>query len=290
MKSISDMWLIQIEITNACHLRCANCTRFTGHHSKPFFMDLEMVERAIDSLKDFPGGVGIIGGEPTLHPQFEEICLILKKKIKKKKRWLWTSGHKWETHERMIKKVFGNNVFYNDHSEEDQTHQPILISIDEVVEDKECMWNLIDNCWIQNYWSASITPKGGFFCEVAAAMDMLFDGPGGFEIKKGWWRKSPEEFIDQIKEACPNCSAALPLPEFSNKACDMISPRNLERLKRIGSPRISDPSEYKLFKENLSVEQINKYKENWKPWHYLGEDQVRSSSVSLYGNLKKHGC
>ena len=50
MRPIRDMWFIQIEVTNACHMHCADCTRFVGHHKKPFFMDLPMIEKAIDSL------------------------------------------------------------------------------------------------------------------------------------------------------------------------------------------------------------------------------------------------
>ena len=73
MKAIRDMWLIQIEITNSCFLECPNCTRFIGHNEKPFFMDLQMVEKAIDSLEGFPGSIGIMGGEATLHPKFFEI-------------------------------------------------------------------------------------------------------------------------------------------------------------------------------------------------------------------------
>ena len=34
-------------------------------------------------------------------------------------------------------------------------------------------------------WSASITPKGAFR-EVAASLDYLLDGPGGYPIEKGW--------------------------------------------------------------------------------------------------------
>ena len=41
MKSPKDMKIIQIDITNACINRCSNCTRFCGHHTRPFFMDFE---------------------------------------------------------------------------------------------------------------------------------------------------------------------------------------------------------------------------------------------------------
>ncbi|HIE36324.1 MAG TPA: 4Fe-4S cluster-binding domain-containing protein [Candidatus Omnitrophica bacterium] len=86
MKAIKDMWLIQIEITNG----------FVGHHKKTYFIDLEMIEKAIDSLEGFEGGIGIMGGEPAFHPKFVEICKLLQKKVPPEKRYLWTTGYKWE--------------------------------------------------------------------------------------------------------------------------------------------------------------------------------------------------
>ncbi|XME04395.1 radical SAM protein [Lachnospiraceae bacterium C1.1] len=64
-------------MTNACNLRCSNCTRFCGNHKKPFLMDIETFRKAVDSLKDFDGVTGIIGGEPTLHPDFENFALYM---------------------------------------------------------------------------------------------------------------------------------------------------------------------------------------------------------------------
>ena len=36
MRDLAEMHTIHVEVTNACHLRCANCTRHVGHHKKPF--------------------------------------------------------------------------------------------------------------------------------------------------------------------------------------------------------------------------------------------------------------
>ena len=93
-----------------------------------------------------------------------------------------------------------DRIAYNEHSTPGGKHTPLLVSIDEVVEDKKLMWEMIDNCWIQSQWSASITPKGGFFCEVAASLDYLFEGPGGYEIKKGWWKKNQKIFKIRLKD------------------------------------------------------------------------------------------
>ena len=93
-----------------------------------------------------------------------------------------------------------DRIAYNEHSTPGGKHTPLLVSIDEVVEDKKLMWEMIDNCWIQSQWSASITPKGGFFCEVAASLDYLFEGPGGYEIKKAGGRKNQKIFKIRLKD------------------------------------------------------------------------------------------
>lgn len=286
MIPLYQMKLIQIEVTNACHLQCANCTRFMGHHRKSFFMDPAMVAKGIDSLDGYEGGIGLMGGEPTLHPQFREICKIYQKMIpNRRKRELWTAGYKWDEYYDIIHETFDKDLIaYNDHSDPDEgTHQPLLVAISEVIEDKRLMWKLIDNCWVQQRWSASITPRGCFFCEVAAAQDYIFNGPGGWPIEKGWWKKTPEQFQDQMKRCCVNCSACLPIPVPNNhEPFDMMSPGNVERLKAAGSPKCL-AGRYKV----ADIAAIRKYvgdtdgapgkdrgslasHPDWTPWCYRG--------------------
>ena len=202
MKAVRDKNLIQIEITNACINECANCTRFVGHHKKPYYMDLKMVEQAINSLEGSHKWIGIMGGEPTKHPNFAEICRLMQKKVPKAKRVLYTTGYKWGQYRSIIKKTFGVNVHLNNHKDLSQKHQPMLLSIEDMVPNQELAEKLINNCWVDQRWSASINPKGCFFCEIAAAQDILFEGPGGLPIKKGWWKNPPQCFADQIKRHC----------------------------------------------------------------------------------------
>jgi len=264
--------VIQIEITNACNLQCSQCTRFVGHHKKPFFMDLDMVAKAIDSLEGYPGQIGIMGGEPTLHPQFKEICGLVEKMIpNRRQRALWTNGLNWEKYKEIINKVFDPDmIVYNDHKDmEVGEHQPLLVAAGEILEDRELMWRLIGNCWVQWRWSASITPKGGFFCEVAAAQDYLFDGPGGYALEKGWWNKNPNEFMDQVKRYCPNCGGAVPMERVSSHAAyDLVSPKNAERLKTLDSPKFARGN-YKIFDKKLTEEDVERVvKAGWTPWSH----------------------
>ena len=272
MRALYEAKLIQIEVTNRCWLSCANCTRFVGHHKKPFIMDLDTVEKALQSLEGFSGNVGLMGGEPTLHPQFPEICNLYQKYFPREKRQLWTSGYRWNEYRNLIEETFDKDrghISYNDHSEEDEGfHQPLLISADEIIEDKELMWKLIDKCWVQTRWSPSITPKGCFFCEVAAAADILFDGPGGYPIEKGWWRRDPKDFWDQIERYCKDCSAAIPFEiPSSHQKFDLISSRNLERLKKIGSPKALHGN-FIVYDKPYTYDDYLRFVKKWAPGKY----------------------
>lgn len=77
MKSPQHMNIIEIDNTNVCDKHCSNCTRLCGHHKKLFFMDFDTFKRAVDSLDGFQGSRNIMGGEPTLHPEFERFVRYL---------------------------------------------------------------------------------------------------------------------------------------------------------------------------------------------------------------------
>lgn len=279
MKSPADMKVIQIEITNACPKRCSNCTRFCGHHTKPFFMDFDTFKQAVDSMKGFKGIVGIMGGEPTIHPEFDKFVRYYRDNVGyddfstacyepssnfvnhilanayhvdySNQRGLWTSVNpKYYEHFELIQDTFGYQLV-NDHSNPSM-HETLMVTRKELGIPDDVWTKLRDNCWVQTLWSASITPKGAFFCEVAAALDVLFDGPGGWKIEPGWWKRKPADFADQL-HWCEMCSAALPMPKRNaNEETDDVSPLWHEKLVQIESPKLKkglvhqfDPKSYK---------------------------------------------
>jgi hypothetical protein len=281
MRSPKDMRIIQIDITNACVHQCSNCTRFCGHHRKPYFMDYDTFKRAVNSFEGFNGCVGVMGGEPTLHPEFARFTEYIKEHYpsshnlectrnpmlnfseyihdknyildetlnRRKGPGLWSSVcHSYYHNFELIQDVYSfQNI--NDHAN-DSLHQPMLASRKEMgIADDEWV-NIRDNCIIQNQWSATITPKGAFFCEVAAALDTLFEGPGGWKIEPGWWMREPHEFGDQLKW-CEICGGALfHSGRISNEEIDDVSPKLYEMLEKVGSPKLSRGKVIKMGYEN----------------------------------------
>lgn len=286
MKSPSKMRNLQIDITNACVHQCSNCTRFCGHHKKPYFMDFETFKKAVDSYDGWDGCVGIIGGEPTLHPEFEKFVEYLREKrigkqlqLSRKpiinmqehvytellnnpmhyRMGLWsTLNLGYYRHFEVINDSF-DMQFLNDHDNK-CLHQAILVSRKELgISDKDFLQKR-DNCFAQNYWSATITPKGAFFCEVAAHLDMLFNGPGGWKIEKGWYNRTPDEFGDQL-QWCEMCGLCLDVPQrISCDERDDITPLMLEKLKSVESPKIKRGKYVILSPESYKKDKFKSFK------------------------------
>lgn len=278
MRSPADMEFIQIDITNACNMRCSNCTRFCGNHEKVFFMDFDTFKRAVDSMEGFEGVTGLIGGEPTLHPQFEQFAAYMKEKfgkpagdallypqrdfihnihtrefdsetvrtrsdgsmyMKKHGAGLWSNmSSTYRRYYEVIQDTFSVE-YLNDHLNPSY-HQPGLFSRKDLGIPDDKWFELRDKCWIQNTWSATVTPKGAFFCEIAGALDMLFDGPGGWPIEPGWWKRKPEEFTDQLHwcELCGFALEGLTFTRDSQEETDDVSPALYEMLKNTNSPKL----------------------------------------------------
>ena len=276
MRSPEDMRIIQIELTNACVHTCSNCSRMCGHHTHPFFMDWETFKRAVDSMEGYEGTVGMMGGEPTLHPEFERFAKYLASKyppkggdsnliaptdtfmrnlrLEERSRvntyeeeagtnerikgpGLWSSlVSNYAKHYELIQDTFIYQCV-NDHTES-SFHQPVMVTRKDLGITDEDWYPMRDKCWMQMNWSASITPKGAFFCEIAAALDMLFDGPGGWPIEPGWWKRRQEDFGDQLNW-CEWCGLALETrSRDANEGPDDASPSFIERLKKVNSPKL----------------------------------------------------
>ena len=212
MRSPKDMTVIQIDITNACNRTCSNCQRFCGYHEEPFFMDLDTYVKAVDSLAGFQRQVGMIGGEPFMHPDFDEMCAILRKKRPRELCGLYTAMPPayWRNFN-MVHDTFGPQNL-NEHSQE-ITHQPLLVKHEDLGIDRELSEWYVAHCWVQMCWSATVTPWGAYLCEIAAAMDILRGDPHGWPVTSDWWCIDPlsADFREQVNRFCYDCGACIPL-------------------------------------------------------------------------------
>ena len=228
MRSPYEMSIICVDVTNKCDLACSNCTRLLENQDALWEMTPDNFRTALRSLKDYPGIIAMIGGNPAMHRNYKELCRIFVEEVpERRQRGLWTNNV--FKHEKVSKQIFG--VFnLNPHGEErgirslkeltslaDQTvwyheqhsdHSPLLTAAKDLFDEEE-MWKRISECDINQHWSATIIQNKGnpraYFCEVAASFDLARGEDHGIELTPGWWRKNIREFRDQIERFCPGC-------------------------------------------------------------------------------------
>jgi len=236
-------------------------------------MNFDTFKRAVDSLDGYQGVRSMMGGEPTLHPEFERFARYLGSKFPERKNPLVypqkdfinaihrielenyqfvddgmkridivgpgmfsNMGATYKKHYEIISDVLCFQGL-NDHLNPIYHQSALITRKDLGISDDE--WPAIrDACWMQNEWSASVTPKGAFFCEVAGVLDMLMDGPGGWLIEPGWWKRDPSEFGEQLNwcEICGFCLDTF--SRDSSEEIDDVSPFWHEKLKELDSPKL----------------------------------------------------
>lgn len=231
--------VLQIHLTRACDLKCSNCTQGSQFGGKAPMMTLENFELACQSLEGYFGVVGIFGGNPALHPQFEEICEILRQYFPREQCGLWCNNPMGKG--AAMRATFNPSVsnlnchlkteayqeFKRDWPEsmpfglqKDSHHSPVHISMLDVGMDESARWDAIANCDINKHWSAMIGQfRGearGYFCEVAGGQAILnqfndYYPDTGTKLYPGWWRESMEAFRDQVNYHCHRCSVPLRL-------------------------------------------------------------------------------
>ena len=265
MRSPADMKIIQIDITNACCKRCSNCTRFAGIITEPFFMELETFKQAVDSMKGFKGIVGIMGGEPTIHPQFEKVRRYYRGQYRLRRllhacyeptsdfvnhilanayhtgfsnqRGLWTSVGTEVL--RAFRTDSGHLRLPDDERPQQSQHAHHLMATRKelgVPDDRmvQAARQLLDAEPVERVDHA----QGRVLLRGGRRHGCTLRGPGGWPIEPGWWKRTPADFGDQL-HWCEMCSAALPMPARDARGeVDDVSPVWKEKLVQIESPKL----------------------------------------------------
>jgi hypothetical protein len=253
-KTIADSWHIAIEITSSCKWKCANCSRAVRHVDQPFNASLEFVEQALDSLKGWNRGVTIMGGEPQEHPQFAEICKIMKRY--NYPYAIFTS----QPCTPRIRQTFDRCYFTN--HKNINLHHPLLIAPDEVIEDPNLRQEVIDKCWYNKGCAdALITPWGAFWCEIGGVVAKII-GDKGYPVEPGWWKRESHADQDYL---CQKCGLCIPVNVTTDKdPTELVTPKMYEYLKAQNSPNLNRLEMYteKLTREEINRRNINKNQAN----------------------------
>lgn len=238
--------VLQIRVTGACHRACPNCSQSCQVKCMAAPLEIEEIEKGLQSVQGYFGVIGVFGGEPSLHPRFEEICHLWTRYVPFAQRGIWSAHpHK---HGKLMAVTFNPGVSnLNPHDDEEawwifkrdwplsrpfaweraSYHAPVLVSPRDLGFSDEEIEALLPTCEINQYWSPMICRVRGelqaFFCEIAGMLCLLHekdpDWPTvGTPLEKGWWQRGWHEgppgrtFYDQVRQCCYHCGVPLRLP------------------------------------------------------------------------------
>lgn len=236
--------VIQIWVTRSCDKCCFGCTQGSNLRGNSGFITPEQFEQACKSLSDYWGVVGMFGGNPAMHPEFDQLCTIMQQYIPRQQRGLWCNnplGHGAAMRKTFNPAVSNLNVhldaaayteFKRDWPEchpfglhDDCRHSPPYVAMKDILPDKTTRWDLIAQCDINQHWSAMIGVFRGelraWFCEVAGAQAILQqhdpDYPdtgmpidaNGCSTAGTWWRLPIANFTAQVEQHCHSCGVPL---------------------------------------------------------------------------------
>jgi len=220
---------IQILVTRGCDLfHCSNCTQLLPYRTDSRNMSPDVFRSALRSIHDWPGIRGIFGGNPCVHPQFEQLMEILVEEVPdQRKRGIWTNN--LMGHGPLVREVFypSGRFNLNAHAVEGAAvefdrylpgriipssrsrlswHSPILMAWQDLGISEADWVELRETCDINQNWSAAIMERDGaayaYFCEVAGALDGVRGENNGIKVFPGWWRLPSAAFDAQVRACC----------------------------------------------------------------------------------------
>jgi len=206
---------IIIPITNVCNLSCGGCNQLCGNYPKKslWFIELDELKKNINIVANNTNKkrIGLFGGEPTLHPKFNEV-LELCYEFKELEFLVYTNGRAEVKDHKNIKynispkchPLIGEQVRSN------IKHFPTLVAAIDILksEDKNFYWEKAKkDCNMWNNCGAIIYRDRAYFCEIAGAMDQLFEEQHGWEIEEGVnpFVRTDQEIKKQASHYCYRC-------------------------------------------------------------------------------------
>lgn len=86
---------LEIVVTTKCSLRCKDCANLMQYYNYPYFIEIDIITKSILRLLDVVDSIDklrILGGEPFLHPNLDEVIDLVASSDKIKEVQIVTNG------------------------------------------------------------------------------------------------------------------------------------------------------------------------------------------------------
>ncbi len=200
---------IELDITYRCNLSCANCNRSVGlrQAKSNIDMSLEQIQKFADESRQNEmhwDVIKLLGGEPTMHPQLNEIITIIKSYIDEYSPSttleLWTNGDGRKVRE--VLKTLPDFVKVID-SSDTRGAEPLFNSFNLAPVDSK-MYKHTDfshGCSIIEKCGVGLTPYGYYPCAIAGGIDRVFGvNSGSHDLSTAYG-----EMRGQLNDFCRYC-------------------------------------------------------------------------------------
>ncbi len=198
---------MQLDLTSFCNLKCANCERSIGQAPCKDYISLEQMEKFVD--ESMVSGtawraVHLIGGEPTLHPQFFDALDILKRYKDLNTACyvvIWTNGYGKKVNDVLSQLPPWTRI---ENSKKDPTVVPKFVSYNVAPIDLKKYENadFTKGCYVTEHCGITLTKYGYYPCGPGATVDRVF----GFDVGiKRLQDVTDDALTEQLDLLCRYC-------------------------------------------------------------------------------------
>ena len=198
--------LIEIDITYQCNLHCQNCNRSVSQAREALHMPVGTISRFVDDSLNSGWRwrrVRVLGGEPTLHPEFRAIVgelLRYKKSNPSTIVEVVTNGH-GERVRRELAALPADVMVDNSHKE--SAIQPLFAPFNLApIDDPSFARAAFSNgCAILEDCGMGLTPLGYYPCAVAGGIDRIL----GEELGRATRPDGGDDMLPEVERLCRFC-------------------------------------------------------------------------------------
>ncbi|MET0068178.1 MAG: radical SAM protein [Candidatus Thiodiazotropha sp.] len=206
---------LEIDLTWACNLRCHNCNRSCSQVPSVERIELEQIRRFVDesvaSAQSWEQ-IRLLGGEPTLHPELDEILAVL---------LTWRSEHSPATRIELTSNGYGprvarviqglpTGVVVNNTRKSSRSQSFRSFNIAPLDRAEYTFADYRNGCRVIQVSGIGLTPYGWYPCPIAGGIDRVM----GFDLGLKRMPEHEDDMLDQLRTFCPLCGHFKRLFEF----------------------------------------------------------------------------
>jgi len=206
---------LEIDITYDCNLKCISCNRSSTQAPTKEYMSIKQIENFINEsieIKKKWKFINILGGEPTLHPDFEQIIRLIYHdyifKFSPDTILQITSNGFTEKSRKLLDKIeksYKNIVIDRASfktSNKIEYFTPFNNAPIDNEESKNCDFSKA--CWVTSYCGVGLNKYGYYPCGVAAGIDRVMGFDKGIKSLKEVTPKKMKELLNTFCRYCGN--------------------------------------------------------------------------------------